>query len=100
MSPGLDITAPCPRVNAQLMGEFVGKKVRLVGRVDGVDGGTLRLRTCDDVLVTVNLQGVAPQVRTNTVTATRGAAVVAGLCVPLLCLHCLDLLAVRHAEQT
>ncbi|KAL4426964.1 hypothetical protein ABPG77_009525 [Micractinium sp. CCAP 211/92] len=61
MSAGLDITAPCPRVNAQLMGEFVGKKVRLVGRVDGVEGSSMRLRTSDDGTVTVNLQGVAPQ---------------------------------------
>lgn len=59
----LDATNPSPRINAALMGEFVGKRVTLVGRVEGVDGNTLQLRTADDGLVSVQLQSIAPQVR-------------------------------------
>ena len=59
----LDITAPSPRVNFQLMSQYIGKRVTLVGRVDGVEGNTLRLKTSDDGVVTVSLQGAVPQVR-------------------------------------
>lgn len=58
-----DITAPSPRVNAALLPSFIGKKVTLVGRVEGVEGNEMRLRTSDDAVVTVALQGIAPQVR-------------------------------------
>ena len=63
MSNTLDTTAPSPRVNFGLLPQFVGKRVTLVGRVEGIEGNTLRLKTSDDGLVTVNLQGIAPQVR-------------------------------------
>ena len=59
----LDISAPSPRVNFQLMSQYIGKRVTLVGKVDGVEGNTLRLKTSDDGMVTVSLQGAAPQVR-------------------------------------
>ena len=59
----LDISAPSPRVNFQLMSQYIGKRVTLVGRVDGVEGNTLRLKTSDDGVVTVSLQGAVPQVR-------------------------------------
>lgn len=60
----LDVTAPAPRVNFALMGQHIGKRVTIVGRVEGVEGSTLRLKTSDDGLVNVNLQGAAvPQVR-------------------------------------
>ncbi|EFN58755.1 hypothetical protein CHLNCDRAFT_140465 [Chlorella variabilis] len=55
----LDVTAPAPRVNFALMGQHIGKRVTIVGRVEGVEGSTLRLKTSDDGLVNVNLQGAA-----------------------------------------
>lgn len=45
------------------MSQYIGKRVTLVGKVDGVEGNTLRLKTSDDGMVTVSLQGAAPQVR-------------------------------------
>ena len=60
---GLDITAPSPRVNGQLMAEFVGKRVTLVGKTEGTPVGTsLQLRAPDNAIVTVNLPSVAPEV--------------------------------------
>ena len=59
----IDVTAPAPRVNFELMSTYIGKRVTLVGKVEGVDGNTMRLKASDDGMVTVRLQGVAPQVR-------------------------------------
>ena len=59
---GLDCTAPVPRVNAELMGQYVGKRVKLVGRVEGAEGSTLRLRAPDETVVTVNMANPVPQV--------------------------------------
>ncbi|PSC72767.1 replication A 14 kDa subunit B [Micractinium conductrix] len=58
---GLDCTAPVPRVNAELMGQYVGKRVKLVGRVEGAEGSTLRLRAPDETVVTVNMANPVPQ---------------------------------------
>ncbi len=59
----LDVSAPAPRVNFALLPQHIGKRVTLVGRVEGVDGSVLRLKTSDDGLVNVNLQNALPQVR-------------------------------------
>ena len=59
----LDCSNPAPRVNFQQLGQFVGKRVTLVGRIEGVDGNTLQLRTPHNGVIAVQLQNVAPQVR-------------------------------------
>lgn len=60
---GIDATAPSPRVNFGLLPQFIGKRVSIVGKVEALEGTTLKLRTSDDGVVIVNLSGVAPQVR-------------------------------------
>ncbi len=59
----LDCSNPAPRVNAQQLSQFVGKRVTLVGRIEGVEGNTLQLRTPDNGVIAVQLQNMAPQVR-------------------------------------
>ncbi|KAI3436844.1 hypothetical protein D9Q98_006254 [Chlorella vulgaris] len=61
MSSSLDITCPSPRVNFQSLGQFVGKRVTIVGSVVGVDGNTLQLKTSDDQVVNIQMQGAVPQ---------------------------------------
>ncbi|KAI7843805.1 hypothetical protein COHA_002703 [Chlorella ohadii] len=58
----LDCSNPAPRVNAQQLSQFVGKRVTLVGRIEGVEGNTLQLRTPDNGVIAVQLQNMAPQV--------------------------------------
>ena len=60
---GIDATAPSPRVNFGLLPQFIGKRVSIVGKVEALEGTTLKLRTSDDGVVIVNLSGIAPQVR-------------------------------------
>jgi RNase P/RNase MRP subunit p29 len=69
MSSSLDITCPSPRVNFQSLGQFVGKRVTIVGSVVGVDGNTLQLKTSDDQVVNIQMQGAVPQVRGAAPTA-------------------------------
>lgn len=57
---GIIVSAPAPRVNFELMGQHLGKRVRLVGKVEGIQGNSLTLRAADDGLVTVALKGAAP----------------------------------------
>ncbi|PRW56128.1 replication A 14 kDa subunit B [Chlorella sorokiniana] len=57
----IDCSNPAPRVTFQQLGQFVGKRVTLVGRIEGVDGNTLQLRTPDNGVVAVQLQSIAPQ---------------------------------------
>jgi|Transcript_4339 replication factor A3 len=53
----MDDSAPAPRVNGELLGNFIGKKVLLVGEVTPVDGVKATLKTGDDKMITVNLSG-------------------------------------------
>ncbi len=57
---GINISAPAPRVNFEFLGQHIGKRVRLVGKVEGVQGNSLQLRAADDGIVTVALRGAAP----------------------------------------
>lgn len=57
---GIDTSAPSPHVNFQLMSQYIGKRVRMVGKVEGVQGNSLQLRAADDGMVTVFLRGAAP----------------------------------------
>ena len=56
----MDTSAPAPRVNGELMSRFSGKKVLLVGKVEGSDGSSLNLRTPDDKMVRVQLAPGSP----------------------------------------
>ena len=56
----MDTSAPSPRVNGELMGRFVGKKVLLVGKNEGSDGSTMTVRTPDEKTVTVQLAPGSP----------------------------------------
>lgn len=47
-------------MNFELLGQHIGKRVRLVGKVEGVQGNSLQLRAADDGIVTVALRGAAP----------------------------------------
>mmetsp|Transcript_20330 Transcript_20330/g.64666 ORF Transcript_20330/g.64666 Transcript_20330/m.64666 type:complete len:109 (-) Transcript_20330:241-567(-) len=49
----MDCSEPSPRVNCELMGRFVGKKVRLVGKVEGMENGMARLVASDGGVVMV-----------------------------------------------
>ncbi|KDD74044.1 hypothetical protein H632_c1625p0 [Helicosporidium sp. ATCC 50920] len=42
------------------MSQYIGKRVRMVGKVEGVQGNSLQLRAADDGMVTVFLRGAAP----------------------------------------
>jgi hypothetical protein len=55
-----DMSQPTPRVNASQMGRFVGKRVKLVGQVAGVNGSSLTLKAADEAMVEVQLKGTAP----------------------------------------
>ncbi len=55
-----DLTQSTPRVNAGLMGRFVGQRVKLVGQVASVNGSNLTLKTADEATVTVILAGDPP----------------------------------------
>jgi replication factor A3 len=55
----MDVSAPSPRVNGELLSRFVGRKVLLVGKTESLDGGLMRLRTSDDRVVSVELKGGA-----------------------------------------
>lgn len=57
---GLDISSPAPRVNFELMGNYIGKRVKLVGKVEGVQGGILRVKAADEGMVEVLLKGAVP----------------------------------------
>lgn len=58
---GFDTTAPSPRVNFELMNQYIGKRVKLVGKVEDVQGGKMRVKAADDGVVEVILQSAAPQ---------------------------------------
>jgi hypothetical protein len=57
---GIDVTQPLPRVNYETMGQYVGKRVKLVGKVEGIQGNVLRLKAADDGMVEVRMTGSAP----------------------------------------
>lgn len=57
---GIDLGAPCPRVNFEMFSQCEGKRVRVVGKVENVSGSTMKIKTSDDVMVDVLLQGTAP----------------------------------------
>jgi hypothetical protein len=57
---GIDITSPAPRVNFELMGHHIGQRVKLVGKVEGVQGGILRLKAADEGVVDVLLKSAVP----------------------------------------
>lgn len=57
---GFDTTQPAPRVNFELMSQYHGKRVRVVGKVEGVQGSILRIKAADDGNVEVELpQGLS-----------------------------------------
>ena len=58
---GIDITGPAPNVNFAQMGHHIGKRVTLVGRVEGVQGNSIQVKAADEGTVTVMLRGPAPQ---------------------------------------
>lgn len=58
--PGIDVTAPCPRVNFELMSHYTGKRVRFVGKVEQISENTMKVRSSDDSMVEVILSGAAP----------------------------------------
>ncbi|WPT14296.1 Replication protein A 14 kDa subunit B [Picochlorum sp. SENEW3] len=58
--PSIDLSAPVPRVNFQLMSKYEGKRVRLVGKVEEISGTTMKVKTSDDAMVDVLLTGAAP----------------------------------------
>jgi len=49
----MDSSEPTPRVNAAMLKEHVGKKVRLVGKVMNTDGSAVTLEAADGGTVTV-----------------------------------------------
>ncbi len=58
----IDISAPGPRVNMAMMKDLLGKRVTLVGRVEGgLQNGILHVKASDEGLVEVVLQGAVPQ---------------------------------------
>lgn len=57
----LDCSAPAPRVNFEQMVNFIGQRVKLVGKVEGIEGSVLKVKAADDGMVDVILKGAAPQ---------------------------------------
>ena len=55
-----DMTNTTPRVNSGLMGRFVGKRVKLVGQVAGINGSTVTLKAADQGTIEVHLSASAP----------------------------------------
>ncbi|CEI99836.1 hypothetical protein RMCBS344292_13916 [Rhizopus microsporus] len=51
---------PTPRVNSALREKYVGKTVRLVGKITSFSGNTAVLEASDHGQVLVNLNGVKP----------------------------------------
>lgn len=47
METGMDCAEPTPRVNYELMQRYVGRKVRLVCKVEEFSGDTIKGTTCD-----------------------------------------------------
>ena len=60
---GIDVTAPAPRVNFELMSHYIGKRVKLVGRVEngGVQNGVLKVKAADEGTVDVIVHSAVPQ---------------------------------------
>ena len=58
---GIDVTAPAPRVNFELMNNYIGKRVKLVGKVESVQGTTMKVKAADEGVVDVMLKSAAPQ---------------------------------------
>lgn len=56
----MDTGAPTPRVNGELLGRFVGRRVLLVGRKQAVAGAVLELLTSDKRTVGVTLVSAPP----------------------------------------
>jgi replication factor A3 len=52
----MDLAAPAPRVNGELLARFVGRRVLLVGKAESMEGNALRVRTSDDRVVSVELK--------------------------------------------
>ena len=47
MESGMDCSEPTPRVNFDIMQRYVGRKVRLVCKVEEWSGDSLKASTCD-----------------------------------------------------
>jgi Replication factor A protein 3 len=60
---GIEINNPAPRVNFQLMNNYVGKRVTLVGKVENgaVENGILKVKTADEGMVDVLVTSMVPQ---------------------------------------
>mmetsp|Transcript_26003 Transcript_26003/g.55632 ORF Transcript_26003/g.55632 Transcript_26003/m.55632 type:complete len:114 (-) Transcript_26003:81-422(-) len=52
-SSGLDCSDPTPRVNFDLMQRYVGRKVKLVCKVEEFSGESVKVTTCDGQAVFV-----------------------------------------------
>jgi hypothetical protein len=57
---GIDATAPAPRVNFEQMSGYVGRRVRLVGKVESIAGNVARVTAADGGAVEVRLRGACP----------------------------------------
>mmetsp|Transcript_38446 Transcript_38446/g.46379 ORF Transcript_38446/g.46379 Transcript_38446/m.46379 type:complete len:108 (+) Transcript_38446:89-412(+) len=51
----MDVSSPLPRVNGELLGRFIGQKVLLVCKQEGVEGNTMRVKAPDGAPVSVEL---------------------------------------------
>ena len=58
---GMDVSRAAPRVNFELMGSYIGKRVKLVGKVESVKGNVLRVKAADDGVVDVLLKNAVQQ---------------------------------------
>lgn len=57
----INVSAPAPRVNSSMLSGFIGRKVILIGKYEGMEGNTLKLKAADDGMVSVALSCPAPQ---------------------------------------
>ena len=57
----MDVTAPTPRVNFQQMSSYIGKRVRLVGKVESVQGNVMHVKAADEGVVQVHMKSAVPQ---------------------------------------
>lgn len=56
----MEIDHPIPRTNAELLGKYVGRKVRVAGKIDALENGHLTLVACDGGRVVVDVNPTRP----------------------------------------
>lgn len=57
----MDSSNPIPRVNGEILHQFVSRKVRLVGKVDRMANGEVYMKTSDGHDVVVQTSGPSPR---------------------------------------